>query len=150
MATLLLFPCAAAFLSAGPVFNRNLLMQSRLPGLNQAPRIARRQLWAPLMNAFVTHYEELSVPTGRTVSMVDITKEIREVVSKSGCQEGVVTVLSKHSTVSVTINEMEGRLVDDTRQFLLKLAPPNFPYLHNDLDERVCAPVALPVLETGL
>ena len=58
------------------------------------------------------------------------------VLLNSGCKEGVVTVLSKHSTVSVTINEMEGRLVDDTRQFLLNLAPPSFPYLHNDLDFR--------------
>ena len=59
-----------------------------------------------------------------------------EVVKKTGCKEGVVTVLSKHSTVSITINEMEGRLVDDTRQFLLKLAPQAYPYLHNDLDYR--------------
>ncbi len=55
-------------------------------------------------------------------------------LKKSECTEGVVTVFSRHSTVSVTINEMEGRLVDDTRQFLLKLAPPSYPYLHNDLD----------------
>lgn len=64
---------------------------------------------------------------------------VRDIVTKSGCKEGIVTVLSRHSTVSVTINEMEGRLVDDTRQFLLKLAPPEYPYLHNDLDFRyVC------------
>jgi thiamine phosphate synthase YjbQ (UPF0047 family) len=31
---------------------------------------------------------------------------------------------------------MEGRLVDDVRQFLLKLAPPDYPYLHNDLHLR--------------
>jgi thiamine phosphate synthase YjbQ (UPF0047 family) len=86
--------------------------------------------------SFITHYEEISVPTGRSITLVDITKSIRDIVTKSECKEGVVTVLSKHSTVSVTINEMEGRLVDDTRQFLLKLAPPYEPYLHNDLDFR--------------
>ncbi len=62
---------------------------------------------------------------------------IKNVLKKTECKEGVVTVLSKHSTVSITINEMEGRLVDDTRQFLLKLAPPSYPYLHNDLDFRL-------------
>jgi len=62
--------------------------------------------------------------------------DVREVLKRQGCLEGLVTVISKHSTVSVTINEMEGRLVDDTRQFLLKLAPPSYPYLHNDLDYR--------------
>eukprot|EP01038_Epipyxis_sp_PR26KG_P006563 gene6563-9020_t len=84
----------------------------------------------------IAHYEELSVQTLNGVSLVDITKEVNEVVQKSNCKEGIVTVLSRHSTVSVTINEMEGRLVDDTRQFLLKLAPPSYPYLHNDLDFR--------------
>jgi thiamine phosphate synthase YjbQ (UPF0047 family) len=34
------------------------------------------------------------------------------------------------------INEYESRLVDDIRQFLLKLAPPSYPYLHNDLHLR--------------
>lgn len=62
--------------------------------------------------------------------------EVAAIVKKSECQEGVVTVMSRHSTVSVMINEMEARLVDDVRQFVLKLAPPQYPYLHNDLDFR--------------
>lgn len=62
--------------------------------------------------------------------------DVAEAVERSGCKEGVVTVLSKHSTVSVTINEMEPRFVDDVRQFLLKMAPKDYPYLHNDLDYR--------------
>ena len=37
----------------------------------------------------------------------------------------------------MTINEFEPRFVDDCRQFFLKLAPPDFPYLHNDVDYRV-------------
>lgn len=56
--------------------------------------------------------------------------------SSSGITEGVVTVLSRHTTCGITINEMEGRLVDDVRQWLLKLAPPEYPYLHNDLHLR--------------
>eukprot|EP00277_Geminigera_cryophila_P038175 CAMPEP_0173104648 /NCGR_PEP_ID=MMETSP1102-20130122/39427_1 /TAXON_ID=49646 /ORGANISM="Geminigera sp., Strain Caron Lab Isolate" /LENGTH=217 /DNA_ID=CAMNT_0014000327 /DNA_START=18 /DNA_END=671 /DNA_ORIENTATION=+ len=88
----------------------------------------------------VTHYEELPVPTGRGFSMVDITLKIKAIVEKTEVQEGVVTVLSKHSTVSVTINEMESRLVDDTKQFVHKLAPPTHPYLHNDLDFRAGPP----------
>ena len=54
----------------------------------------------------------------------------------SGITEGVVTVLSRHTTCGITINEMEGRLVDDVRQWLIKLAPPEYPYLHNDLHLR--------------
>lgn len=89
---------------------------------------------------FVTHYEELPVTTLSGISLTDITKSVAEIVKKSECKEGVVTVLSRHSTVSVIIQEMEGRFVDDARQFLAKLAPINYPYLHNDLDFRVGPP----------
>lgn len=90
------------------------------------------------MTSLVTHYEEVKVSTLRAVSLQDITPQVRDIVSKSGCTEGTVTVLSKHTTVSITLNEFESRLVDDTKQFLLKLAPPLYPYLHNDIDFRYC------------
>lgn len=77
--------------------------------------------------AFVTHFEQMSVDTGRTVSMVDITSRVADAVAKSGCKEGTVTVLAKHSTVGVMLNEFEERFVSDARQWLLKIAPPSYP-----------------------
>jgi thiamine phosphate synthase YjbQ (UPF0047 family) len=91
---------------------------------------------APKME-FMTHYEEIQITTNSGMSVQDITKQIEIIVEWSGCLEGTVTILSKHSTLSVSINELEGRLVDDIRQYFLNLAPPNMPYLHNDLDYRV-------------
>jgi thiamine phosphate synthase YjbQ (UPF0047 family) len=90
-----------------------------------------------LQMEFMTHYEEIQIETDHGMSIFDITSQIESIVSESGCKEGSVTVLSKHSTLSISINEMEGRLVDDIRQYFLNLAPPNRPYLHNDLDYRV-------------
>lgn len=89
---------------------------------------------------FMSHYEEISLDTDHAMSVFDITPQIEAIVAKSGCKEGTVTVLSKHSTLSISINEMEGRLVDDIRQYFLNLAPPHLPYLHNDLDYRVGPP----------
>jgi thiamine phosphate synthase YjbQ (UPF0047 family) len=86
---------------------------------------------------FMTHYEEVQLETNDGMSVFDITPQIEAIVEMSGCKEGTVTVLSKHSTVSVSINEMEGRLVDDIRQCFLNLVPPHLPWLHNDLDYRV-------------
>ena len=106
---------------------------------SHAPFGARVFVTTP-RRAFVTHYEELAVPTGRGVSMVDLTAEIKAVVERSKCVEGVATVLSKHSTVGVMVNEWEARFVDDARHFLLKLAPRHDPYLHNDLDFRAGPP----------
>jgi len=90
-----------------------------------------------LRMAFMTHYEEIPVKTNTGTSLVDITQQVADVVKTCGCKEGVVTVLSKHSTVGIIIQEWEPRFVDDARQFLLKLAPPNYPWLHNDADYRV-------------
>lgn len=50
------------------------------------------------------------------ISIFDITPEIRAEVANSGLKEGVVTVLSRHTTTAVTINEAEPRLMDDIRQ----------------------------------
>ena len=81
-------------------------------------------------------YEELKVPTLDGIFFVDITPEIKRIVKESGVHTGSVTVLSRHTTTAITINEMESRLVDDARQFLLKLVPAAYPYLHNDLHLR--------------
>ena len=137
----MLLPVSAAFIInagvGGVSVSQNTAKSSAfLSSANGISNKLHRRPSAQLRMSFITHYEEITVPTGRTVSFVDITNTIRGIVSKCVCKEGVVTILSKHSTVSVTINEMEGRLVDDTRQFLLKLAPPYAPYLHNDLDFR--------------
>ena len=85
---------------------------------------------------FVANYVELKVETKKGIHLSDLTPQLKEAVAKSGVKEGVLTVLSRHTTTAITINEMEGRLVDDIRQWLLKLAPPDYPYLHNDLHLR--------------
>lgn len=89
---------------------------------------------------FVTHYEEIQIQTDSGISVHDVTEEVASIVDKTSVKEGVVTVLSKHSTVGISINEMEGRLVDDIRQFFLTVVDPNKPWLHNDLDYRVGPP----------
>ncbi len=94
------------------------------------------------LNAIIKHgiavsgYEELSVKTSKGIHLVDITKDVKRIVEETGIVEGSVTILSKHTTTGVTINEMEPRLVDDIRQYFLKLVPPDYPYLHNDLHLR--------------
>jgi thiamine phosphate synthase YjbQ (UPF0047 family) len=51
--------------------------------------------------------------------VIDITPLIKEHMTaffQPGMQEGWVTILSRHTTTAVTINENEPRLVDDLRQ----------------------------------
>jgi thiamine phosphate synthase YjbQ (UPF0047 family) len=62
-------------------------------------------------------------------------------------KQGVLTVISRHTTTAITINERETRLEQDLARFLLDLAPPDERskskarqdgrrYLHNDIDQR--------------
>ena len=98
-------------------------------------------------------YEEHVIKTSKRgppvqdITVEDLTPTINAMVKSSGVQEGTVTVVSRHTTTSVTINEWESRLVDDIRSWLLKLAPPDdrsavpipgggVTYSHNDVDKR--------------
>lgn len=85
----------------------------------------------------MTHkYTQLKVPTKLGVSLFDLTPDIETLIKDAGIENGFVNVLSRHTTTAVTINEYEGRLIDDVRQYLVKLAPPEYPYLHNDIHLR--------------
>ena len=84
----------------------------------------------------VFHYEQVEVETRKGIHLHDITSEIESVVKSSGVVDGYVNVLSRHTTTAVCINEAEGRLLDDVRQYLARLAPADHPYLHNDLHLR--------------
>lgn len=81
-------------------------------------------------------YRDLIIPTQPGINFIDITEQVKDVVNRAGVNTGIVTVMSCHTTAAITINEMEPRLIDDTRQFLLKLVPAAYPYLHNDLHLR--------------
>ncbi|PNW78452.1 hypothetical protein CHLRE_09g396850v5 [Chlamydomonas reinhardtii] len=109
------------------------------PGTSTEVRISASQ--PPAVSAathrLIFNYHQLEVAaTPPGIALVDVTPQIRELVSQSGLVEGTVNVLSRHTTTAVTINENETRLMDDVRQFLSKLAPASAPYLHNDLHLR--------------
>ena len=82
------------------------------------------------------HYKQIEVATHEGICLFDITAEIVALLVEVKATEGVVNVMSRHTTTALIINEMEPRLVDDLRQFLPRLVPPSHPYLHNDLHLR--------------
>lgn len=87
-------------------------------------------------------HEIVAIPTSKSgpprqeVSVEDVTGVVQKFVEESGLQEGYVTIMSKHTTTGITINEYETRLAGDLREWLLGLAPPDGKYGHNDIDER--------------
>ena len=118
------------------VFVIILSFQSSLSLLSSLKSSSRLNKIISMSTTIVSQYTEIKVPTLNGIHLSDITPQIRQFIKESGVSEGVITVLSRHTTSAITINELESRLVDDTRQFLLKLVPAAYPYLHNDLHLR--------------
>jgi thiamine phosphate synthase YjbQ (UPF0047 family) len=83
----------------------------------------------------------------QAVSVEDLTPHLNSFIESSGMKNGVLTVISRHTTTAITINELESRLARDVEEFFLKICPPDerseskrkkngVRYLHNDIDQR--------------
>lgn len=59
-----------------------------------------------------------------------ITPQVEQIVQESGVQNGMVTVLTKHTTTGVTVNESLECLESDIRVALDLFAPEDRPYSH--------------------
>ena len=83
----------------------------------------------------LTEYLKFNVKTRR--AFVNITPEIRKLVSKSKIQEGLCLVNAMHITASVFINDNEKGLHHDYDKWLESLAPhePIEQYDHNKTGE---------------
>jgi len=63
---------------------------------------------------------------------IDITQEVKDVLARSEIREGSVLVFTRHTTAAIEINEDEPLLMEDLKQFLLRIAPRDGNYKHND------------------
>ncbi len=87
----------------------------------------------------------LELETEEGVCIYNITPQVQAEVTKAKIDEGYCLVFCRHTTTAIAINEDEPRLWADIKAHLLKLAPPDLPYLHNDLDQRPNIPPDEPI-----
>jgi len=85
----------------------------------------------------------LSVPTRSRDQFVEITDEVRQLVSSSGVMTGIVTVFVPHTTAGVTINEnADPDVVHDMLLHLKRLVPqdaPGFRHAERNSDSHIKA-----------
>ncbi len=83
----------------------------------------------------LTEYLTFNVEARR--GFVNITPDIRKLVTESKVKEGLCLVNAMHITASVFINDNEGGLLHDYEKWLEELAPhaPVEQYRHNDTGE---------------
>ncbi len=86
--------------------------------------------------AFRHLHDELSYQTEDGPSFRDITDEVREIVRTSGVAFGQVSVFSQHTTAAIILQEHEPLLLEDLRDRLIRWAPPDVYYRHNDFEIR--------------
>ena len=67
----------------------------------------------------------------RTYQEMDvITPQVEQAVAESGVQNGLVTVITKHTTTGITVNEALECLESDIQNALALFAPEDRPYSH--------------------
>jgi hypothetical protein len=91
----------------------------RTPVLSVRHRSLRPRC-APASAALTFRNVEIAVDTStakleRGVGLVDITARVRDAATASGVRNGLVTVVSKHTTTAVCVNENETRLFGDVQ-----------------------------------
>ena len=65
--------------------------------------------------------------TKQYVQFQVITPEVEKIVAESGIREGMITVLTKHTTTGITVNEALECLESDMETALSLFAPPLQP-----------------------
>lgn len=81
-----------------------------------------------------TEYLTFNTPTRR--AFINITQDVRRIVTASGVREGLCLVNAMHISASVFINDDEPGLHDDFEKWLERLAPHSpESYLHNRTGE---------------
>lgn len=66
---------------------------------------------------------------------INITRDVEEVLNRSGIKEGMILVSAMHITAGVYVNDAEYGLIQDIDEWLEKLAPFNPNYRHHNTGE---------------
>ncbi|MGB5736721.1 MAG: secondary thiamine-phosphate synthase enzyme YjbQ [Thiohalocapsa sp.] len=75
--------------------------------------------------------DSITLATTEPIQVIDITQQLRERLAESGLRNGLVTLISRHTTARVNLNEHEAQLQRDMVTFLKRLVPRDGNYLHN-------------------
>lgn len=75
----------------------------------------------------------LTVRTKKRSEFIDITSQVRSIVTKSGVRDGICHLYVPHTTAGVTINEhADPSVVSDIQERLSRLVPQDAGYAHSE------------------
>ena len=74
--------------------------------------------------------QSLSFSTRGEIDFTDLTRQVEEIVRKSGVKNGLVHVFAPHATGIIVLTEHEPSLLNDLKGVLEKLIPKRGSYQH--------------------
>jgi secondary thiamine-phosphate synthase enzyme len=75
--------------------------------------------------------DNIRLETKAPIEIQDITEQVRACCSASGLRNGLVTLISRHTTAYINLNECETQLQRDMVAHLKRLVPRDGDYRHN-------------------
>lgn len=75
--------------------------------------------------------KEISIRAKQEFEMINITQQVKDTVRECGISNGIVYVITEHTTTGITVNEALPCVEKDIMQTLDRLFPENYPYNHN-------------------
>jgi secondary thiamine-phosphate synthase enzyme len=76
-------------------------------------------------------YHRILLATAEPIQFIDITPQVQALFETAGIRDGLLTLISPHTTARVNLNEREERLQRDMVAFLQGLVPAHRDYQHN-------------------
>jgi secondary thiamine-phosphate synthase enzyme len=76
--------------------------------------------------------DTVEIRTEGNQQFIDVTKQVQDVVSRSGIRNGTLLINSLHTTIALFVNEYQSALIDDLGVVLQKLIPRRDGYFHDD------------------
>ena len=76
--------------------------------------------------------DTVEIRTEGNQQFLDVTKQIQDVVARSGIRNGTLLINSLHTTIALFVNEFQSALLDDLGAVLQKLIPRRDGYRHDD------------------
>lgn len=76
-------------------------------------------------------HQHLALATTEPIQVLDITADVQRVFETTGIRDGLLTLISPHTTAHINLNEREEMLQRDMVDFLTDLVPRGRDYRHN-------------------
>lgn len=77
------------------------------------------------------HFKKLELITRKPTQVINITSVVEEYVKECDIIEGVVYIMTKHTTTGLMVNEGLPCVEEDILNHLEKIAPEDDDYVHN-------------------